>query len=325
MRGPNTNGRGKPSAPTCDPRGRASRMIRIANAPCSWGVLEFESKSASPGYRQVLDEIVQSGYAGTELGDWGFMPTDPAALRAELRQRDLALLGAFVTTRLIDPATYDGSLRAAVMTGSLLAAVDAEEKPFIVLSDEPTADPARARAAGRVTPDLGLDDAQWDRAAAGVERIARAVRDETGLRTVFHHHCAGYVETAGEIDALMARTDPDLVGLCLDSGHATYGGGSPLALLSRHRQRIWHVHFKDCEPEIARRARMEGWDYQTALRHGVFCELGRGSVDFPALLGELDASGYQGWIVVEQDVLPSLGSPLESALRNRRYLTALGA
>ncbi len=88
------------------------------------------------------------------------------------------------------------------------------------------------------------------------------VRDEAGLRTVFHHHCAGYVETPDEIDALMQRTDPSLVGLCLDSGHATYGGGSPMALLSRHRARTWHVHFKDCEPQIAERARRERLDYQ---------------------------------------------------------------
>jgi inosose dehydratase len=194
----------------------------------------------------------------------------------------------------------------------------------IVLSDEPTADPARARAAGRVHPDLGLTERQWDEAAQGLERIARAVRDEAGLRTVFHHHCAAFVETPEEIDALLQRTDPALVGLCLDSGHATYGGGSPLELLSRYRRRIWHVHFKDCEPHIARRAREEAWDYQTALGHGLFCELGRGSVDFAALLQELDGSGYDGWVVVEQDVLPSMGAPLESALRNRRYLRQMG-
>jgi inosose dehydratase len=299
-------------------------LIQVANAPCSWGVLEFESKSTSPGYSQVLDEIRQSGYAGTELGDWGFMPTDPDLLRRELQRRRIAMLGAFVTTRLIDPATYDKSLRTAVETATLLAAVGDRTKPLIVLSDEPTADPARARAAGRVSPGMGLTDRQWDQAAAGVERIARAVRDETNLRTVFHHHCAGYVETPDEIDAMMQRTDPALVGLCLDSGHATYGGGSPLDLLSRHRARIWHVHFKDCEPTIAARARQEEWDYHTALRHGVFCELGRGSVDFPALLRELQASHYNGWIVVEQDVLPAMGAPLASATRNREYLRRIG-
>jgi inosose dehydratase len=96
-------------------------VIRIANAPCSWGVLEFESKSAAPTYEQVLDEIAASGYAGTELGDWGFMPTEPARLRDELDRRRLALLGAFVTIRLADPASYDASFRTAVATAALLA------------------------------------------------------------------------------------------------------------------------------------------------------------------------------------------------------------
>ena len=299
-------------------------MIHIANAPCSWGVLEFESKSAGPTYRQVLDEIAQSGYTGTELGDWGFMPTDPGRLREELQRRRLAMLGAFVTIRLADPGSYAAGTGMAVKTARLLADVAGGERPMIVLSDEPTADPARTKLAGRVPAGLGLTDAQWDAAAAGAEQVARAVRDETGLRTVFHHHCAGYVETADEIDALLARTSPSLLGLCLDSGHITYAGGSPSALLAKHHDRIWHVHFKDCEPTVAARARAEEWDYLTALRHGVFCELGRGAVDFPELLRDLEGFGYDGWIVVEQDVLPSMGAPLQSAIRNREYLRRIG-
>jgi inosose dehydratase len=298
-------------------------MIKVANAPCSWGVLEFESRSGSPGYAQVLDQMAESGYAGTELGDWGFMPTDPAVLRDELQRRGLAMLGAFVTTRLAEPATYEATLKTAVTTARLLAAVG-DGGPFVVLSDEPTADPVRSRQAGRVHAGLGLSPRQWDEAAGGVERIARAVRDDTGLSTVFHHHCAGFVETPQEIDALLERTDPALVGLCLDSGHAAYGGGSPGDLLARYRSRIWHVHFKDCDARLAGRARHEEWDYQTALRHGVFCELGHGAVDFPALLRDLGSTGYDGWIVVEQDVLPAMGAPRESARRNRQYLRQLG-
>jgi inosose dehydratase len=299
-------------------------LIAVANAPCSWGVLEFESKSDSPGYGQVLDEIAASGYAGTELGDWGFMPTEPDVLRERLDGRRLAMVGAFVTTRLVDPRSYEASVQTAVETARLLSAVGDGGRPVIVLSDEPTADPARTSAAGRVQPDLGLTGRQWDVASRGVERIAAAVRDEAGLRTVFHHHCAGYVETPDEIDALMQRTDPSLVGLCLDSGHATYGGGSPVELLARYRARTWHVHFKDCDPHVAGRARRERLDYQTALRQGLFCELGRGSVDFPALLRELQDAGYDGWIVVEQDVLPAMGSPVASATRNREYLRSIG-
>ena len=141
---------------------------------------------------------------------------------------------------------------------------------------------------------------------------------------MFHHHCAGFAETSDEIDALLQRTDPALVGLCLDTGHATYGGGTPEDLLTRHRPRVWHVHFKDCEPRVAARARAQHWDYPTALGHGVFCELGHGSVDFAGLLRQLQSSRYEGWVVVEQDVLPAMGAPLESARRNRQYLRNLG-
>src|SRR5688500_13845517 len=299
-------------------------MIRIANAPCSWGVLEFEAKTASPPYQQVLDEIAQTGYVGTELGDWGFMPTQPDRLREELERRGLAMAGAFVTTRLADPRSHGPSLQRAVAIARLLGAVGDGTPRFVVMSDEPTADPQRAGAAGRVDTGLSLSDAQWDIAAEGIERIARAVRDEAGIRTVFHHHCAAFVETPQEIESLMQRTDPALVGLCLDSGHATYGGGSPGELLDRYRDRVWHVHFKDCEPEVAARARVEGWDYLTALRRGLFCELGRGSVDFPAMLRALERYGYDGWLVVEQDVLPAMGAPRDSARRNRLYLRGIG-
>jgi inosose dehydratase len=123
---------------------------------------------------------------------------------------------------------------------------------------------------------------------------------------------------------LMSRTPPDLVGLCLDTGHLTYGGGNPVDAIARYRERIWHVHFKDCEPDVAQRARAEGWDYHTAVRHGIFCELGEGMVPFPQLLDALRVEYYDGWIVVEQDVLPGLGTPAASASRNRQYLSRLG-
>jgi inosose dehydratase len=299
-------------------------MIKVANAPCSWGVLEFEDKTASPQYGQVLDEIARTGYVGSELGDWGFMPTDPGQLGDELRRRELEMVGAFVTTRVVDSRSFSSSRERAVATARLMAAVAGGTPPVIVLSDQPTADPHRARAAGRVTPNLSLPAEWWSEAATGIDQIARAVLDETGLRTVFHHHCATFVETPEEIDALLQATDPALVGLCLDTGHATYGGGAPLELLERYRERVWHVHFKDCEPHVAARARQEEWDYQTALRHGLFCELGRGAVDFAGVLGELQRAGYDGWVVIEQDVLPGMGAPLDSARRNRDYLQSIG-
>jgi inosose dehydratase len=299
------------------------KNINIANAPCSWGVLEFDLPGEALGFAQVLDEIRDTGYSGTELGDWGFMPTDPQALRRELSARELAMLGAFVQVPFSDQRAHAAGAEAAVRTAKLLAAV-AGKSPFIVLADDNATQPVRTSKAGRITPGEGLIDAQWATFAKGVESVAGAVRDQTGLRCVVHPHAAGYIETPQEIDRLLELTDPQLVGLCFDTGHYRFGGGDPVAGLRRHRDRIWHMHFKDCGPAVHKRSREEEWDYFTSLKHGIFCELGQGSVDFPAVIEELQRSNYSGWIVVEQDVLPGMGAPKEYARRNREYLRKLG-
>ena len=298
-------------------------MIRIANAPCSWGVLEFDAEDKVAPFGQMLDEMQETGYAGTELGDWGYMPTDPARLSAELARRDLALLGAFVPVALANPPAHDDGVRRAVRTAQLLAAVE-PQTPFIVLADDNGVDPWRTQNAGRTGGQHMLDDAQWAAFGAGAMRVAQAVRDETGLRTVFHHHGAGFVETPQELDRLLRQTDPDLLGLCLDTGHLRFGGGDPLAAIAQYGPRIWHVHFKDYSPRVAEQGARQEWDYFDAVRHGVFCELGQGDVDFPAVVRALQEMDYGGWIVVEQDVLPGLGTPKESAARNRAYLRGLG-
>jgi inosose dehydratase len=308
--------------------------IQVGNAPCSWGTLEFEDDRVERiGYSQMLDELVETGYTGTELGDWGFMPTEPAALHAELARRgDLVLLGAFVAVALKDPAAHTAGEERALQVARLLAAVAeagaSDRSPFVVLADDNGSDPVRTQNAGRITRDQALSDAQWDTFCAGAERIARSVRSQTGLRTAFHHHCAGYVETPWEIERFLEMTDPASVGLVFDTGHYAFGAGPDdcdvVPALDRFADRIWYVHFKDCDPQVAQRAASEGWDYFEAVRHGIFCELGQGCVDFPSVISWLRHQCYDGWLVVEQDVLPGMGTPKASARRNRQYLAELG-
>ena len=298
-------------------------MIKIANAPCSWGALEFDLEGEVPGYVQVLDEIVETGYAGTELGDWGFMPTDPQKLTQEVHGRNLALLGAFVPVCLKDPSAHQGGMEVAVRTARLLAAVEGN-LPLIVLADENGSNPVRTKNAGRATPDMGLSEAEWQIFAEGATKVAEAVKKETGLRTAFHHHCAGYVETPAEIEKFVSLTDPRLLGLVFDCGHYRFGGGDPVEGLRKYGPRVWHFHFKDYHPAVGKQAAEEGWDYFQSVSHGVFCELGKGEVNFPALMKQLEELGYEGWGVVEQDVLPGMGSPKESARRNREYIRTLG-
>ncbi|MBN9658572.1 MAG: TIM barrel protein [Acidobacteria bacterium] len=273
----------------------------------------------------MLDELAATGYTGTELGDWGYMPTDPPVLSAELERRGLAMLGAFVPVAMKYRAAHAPGVAAAVKTAKLLAAVGTDPKPFLVLADDNGSVPERTQNAGRVTPQMELTREEWQVFAEGANLVARTVLAETGLRTVFHHHCAGYVETPHEIARFLELTDPEAIGLVFDTGHYAYGAGSAdvVAGLQRFKDRIWYVHFKDCQPEVAAQARVQGWDYFQALRNGVFCELGQGCVDFPAALRWLKQAGYDGYTLVEQDVLPGMGAPAESARRNREYLRSI--
>jgi inosose dehydratase len=195
---------------------------------------------------------------------------------------------------------------------------------FIVLADDNCSVPGRTRNAGRITPELGLTEDQWQVFAEGTENIAGAVKDAFGIRTVFHHHCAGYVETPEEIDTLMALTNPDVLGLCLDMGHYAFGGGNPVEALRKYEDRLWHVHFKDFDPTAAGVSREANGDYFDAIKRGVFCELGKGSVDFKTIVKDLKTIGYTGWIVVEQDILPGMGNPKVCAQANRNYIKTLG-
>jgi inosose dehydratase len=301
--------------------------LRVGNAPCSWGTLEFaEPGGETIGYARMLDELAETGYTGTELGDWGYMPTDAKVLKAALARRGLVMLGAFVPVALASPAAHEAGVRNALRTARLLAAVAAPDpQPYLVLADDNGAAPERVSNAGRITPELGLTPAEWAIFADGAHRVARLVYAETGLRTAFHHHCAGYVETPYEISRFLDLTDPELIGLVFDTGHYAYGAGTAdvVAGLELFKDRIWYVHLKDCQPKVASQARAQQWTYFEALRHGIFCELGKGMVDFPAVLRWLKTAGYSGYVLVEQDILPGMGTPAESARRNREYLRSI--
>ena len=298
-------------------------MIKIANAPCSWGALEFELEGKSLGYQQVLSEMVETGYAGTELGDWGFMPSTPAELKKELDEKKLQLLGAFVPVALAKEEAHAAGIDLALKTAGLM--YDAGYKnAFIVLADENGSVEERTKNAGRITPGMGLTENQWKTFAEGAEKVAQAVKRVYGMRTVFHHHCAGYVETPEEVAKLMELTNPELLGLCLDMGHYAFGGGNPVEALKKYYNRIWHVHFKDFDPKVGQAARENNYDYFKSVAEGVFCELGNGNVDFKSIVAILNENGYEGWIVVEQDVLPGMGNPKVCAKRNREFIQTLG-
>ena len=294
--------------------------MRVGNAPVSWGV--YEADRPNPPFGVVLDAISEAGYEGTELGPYGYLPTSPDALGRELRSRRLALGSSFVALPLEDPARRSRSVEHALTVGRLLKTQGVAE--LIVADDEDT---ERARIAGRVPGDgsAGWSDASWREAVETLHAVARALRDELGMRAVVHHHAGTFVETPAEIERLLERTDPDTIGLLLDTGHAVYGGADPREIVRRHGPRVRYVHLKDAQRAELDRVRGSDVSMQEAWTRGVFCPLGDGVVDFPEVIEALRGAGYAGWLIVEQDVVPDAAGrlnpdPFTSARSSRRFL-----
>lgn len=294
--------------------------IRVGNAPVSWGV--YEADRPNPPFASVLDGIARAGYEGTELGPYGYLPTEAEALGRELKTRGLALGSSFVPLPLEDASRRAASVAAALRVARLLATQGVGE--LIVADDE---DPGRASIAGRVPDDgsAGWSDAQWREAVATLHAVAGALRAELGMRVVLHHHAGTFVETPGEIDRLLSDTEADLVGLLLDTGHCVYGGGDPGDVVKRHGSRIGYVHLKDVRAEELQRVATTDIAMDEAWRRGVFCPLGEGLVDFPQVVTSLRGRGFAGWMIVEQDVVPDAAGrldpePFASARKSRTFL-----
>jgi len=294
--------------------------MRIGSAPISWGVCEIPGWGPQLPYERVLDEIRAAGFEGTELGPWGFLPTEVAALKAAVSARDLAMAGAFVPLALKDPRAYADCEAQVRATATLLRGLRAGH---ILLAD--AGDEQRLRIAGRpeLTRAHGLEPRQWVGYAGRLERLAQICRFDYELIPCFHPHAGSYIENPDEIRTLMERTDPHLLKLCLDTGHVAFGGGDPLMVARAFASRIGHVHLKDIDLPRLRGLLVDGKTYTDAAKQDVFVELGTGSLDLPALLSELTAGAYDGWIIVEQDrVVQTQTDTLGRARRNREYLRA---
>lgn len=291
--------------------------IKVGNAPVSWGVMEVEGWGEQVPYRKVLDEIVKAGYTGTELGPYGYLPTEPNELKSELSARGLQLVASFVPLPLAHPERHEAGYQEAMKVAQLLSRSSAHS---IVLADEMSA--ARMAVSGRVDEARdGMSDSQWDGAAQIIRRISEDCR-ELGLSAVFHHHAGTFVETPKEIARLCESTDADLLGLCLDTGHYLFGGGDPVDAVRLYGNRIRHLHLKDVQLPVLEAAQRDEVGFLEAVRRGVFCELGEGAVDLNKVIQDMNAVGYAGWAIVEQDVDTSNPDvkPLESAIRSRQYL-----
>ncbi|KUF08654.1 TIM barrel protein [Pseudoponticoccus marisrubri] len=293
--------------------------IRIGNAPCSWGV-EFAGDPRNPPWQQVLRDCAAAGYTGIELGPVGYMPEDPALLGAGLAEHGLELIGGVVFRPYHDPAAWEDVLDATHRTGRALAAHGATH---MVLID--SISPRRAPTAGRADEALQMDAAEW---AAFRDRIAESARigaGDYGLTVGIHAHAGGFLDFEPELERLLDEVDAETLKICFDTGHHAYAGYDPVAFLRRHVDRVSYMHFKDVDPAVKAQVIAARTGFYEACGQGIFCTLGRGEVDFPAVRRVLVEAGYAGWCTVEQDCDPTLDpDPLGDARANRAYLETIG-
>lgn len=272
--------------------------MNTAGAPISWGVCEVPGWGIVLPAHDVLADMRELGLHATELGPPGYLPADPTELRGALDKHELRLVGGFAALVLHDPARLDATLDEAERTAALLAAAGAE---VLVLAAATGQDGYDSRPV--------LDDAGWAHLLGTVAAIG-ILAARHGVRTTLHPHVGTMVETAPEVERLLASSD---VPLCLDTGHLLIGGADPLALARAHADRIGHVHLKDVDAGLAEQVRLGGLSYLAAVRAGLYRPLGDGDVPIADIVSTLESGGYIGWYVLEQDTALETGDPSQSA------------
>ena len=268
---------------TLDQRSPAATR-RVAGAPISWGVCEVPGWGRQLPPERVLSEMAGLGLKATELGPLGYLPLEPSLLRAMLTEYGLTLVGGFVPLVLHERSCEEARSTAAEIAATLSAA---GADVFV----------AAAVMDGEWSAPGPLDAAQLHRLAANLAAVAALVADH-GLTFALHPHAGTLVESAADVERLLALTD---VGWCLDTGHLQIGGGDPVAFARDHHDRVVHVHLKDVDRAVAARYRAGELTLMGATQAGLFRPLGRGDASIAEVLDELDAHGYERWLVLEQD------------------------
>ncbi len=291
--------------------------VKIGTAPDNWGVWFANDPKQTP-WNRFLDEVVEAGYDGVELGPPGYLPTDIEKLRSELTKRGLTVTTGFVMRHFDDPALWPAIEKEVIGVGTILQALGGK---FLL----PIDDTYTNLFTGEQTGASKLGDGAWKHLIDVIHRIARMARERFGLQLVFHPHVDTHVQYEDQIEAFLEQTDPNIVSLCLDTGHHAYRRGDPVSFMRRHHKRIPYLHLKSVDRELQDKVESQGIPFAKAVEMGVFCEPSKGAVDFKAFRDVLNEVNYQGWAVVEQDMYPcAFDKPLPVAKRTRAYLREIG-
>ena len=292
----------------------------IGTAPDSWGVWFAEDPKQIP-WERFLDEVAEAGYRWIELGPYGYLPTDPSRLADELKARGLSVSAGTVFTafhRGVDQ--WDIAWEPARKVAELTAAIGGEHIVVIpaMWRDDVTGEPVEN---GQLSPD------QWNDLFDGHNRLGKVLAEEYGLQQQFHSHADSHVCGQADIERFLQNTDPQLVTLCLDTGHAEYGGASSLELIAKYPERIGYLHLKQIDPAVLQTVREQNLTWAAANLAGVMTEPPNGMPDLAQVISAVEGLDRPVFGIVEQDMYPvaDFGIPLPIAKRTRSYLLSCGS
>lgn len=297
--------------------------ISVAGAPVSFGVFELTPDDEGlvlPTADELTSVLEQTGYAGVDLGPVGFLGRGPE-LRRRLETHGLELAGGWIDLPFSDDEAFAAALPSLddvldVFSDAMEAAPSRAPLPTLADSGDAVRKAHPGGGAGH-----GLDEKGWDRFARNLAVAAARIRTR-GLEPTFHHHACTFVETPDEVDVFLGRSDVDLT---FDTGHLLIGGGDVLETWQRWRGRINHLHLKDVRVDLLQEIVDAGGGMIDVWSGGTFVPLGEGDLDIGGLMDDVVTSGFDGWIVIEQDVYPTPGAdpeiPRRDSVTNRRVLS----
>jgi inosose dehydratase len=292
-----------------------SSAITIGTAPDSWGVW-FPSDPEQVPPEVFLREVAEAGYAWIELGPYGYLPSDPAALSERLEAHGLGVLAGTVFEHLHRPDSWDAVWTQVTDVAALTEAVGG--KHIVVIPDT-----WRHHKTGEPVESRELTSEQWKQLATGLDELGRRILEEYGLRVQFHSHADSHVGYQPEIERLLESTNPEWLNLCFDTGHIAYYGGDCLELIEKYPDRIGYLHLKQVNPEIVSKVLDKDISFPEAVRMGAMIEPPLGVPEMPPLLEAVSALDRDIEGIIEHDLYPCAPDlPLPIAKRTKDYLSS---
>ncbi|MED3907204.1 myo-inosose-2 dehydratase [Geobacillus thermodenitrificans] len=286
--------------------------VKLGIAPIGWTNDDMPELGGEITFEQCISEMALAGFVGCEVGNK--YPRDTKVLKKALSLRGLSIASAWFSAFLTSKP-FEETAEAFKAHRDFLYEMGAK---VIVVSEQGNSIQGQME-----TPLFDkkpvFTEEEWDLLIDGLNRLGDLAA-EKGMNIVYHHHMGTGIQTTEEIDRLMEETDPKKVSLLYDTGHLVFSGEDHLHVLNKHINRIRHVHLKDVRIEVANKVREEKMSFLQAVKAGVFTVPGDGVIDFKPVFEALDATGYEGWFVVEAEQDPAIANPFEYALKARQYI-----